>query len=69
MEVILAVAAVITASEPSWTAPFAGLSPRAYGKSMTQLRREDGDARGRGRPWKLSWRTGCYWWPRTGSPM
>ena len=51
---ISAVAGVITASEPSWTAPFAGPSPRAFGKSMRQLRREGGDAPGRGRPWKLS---------------
>ncbi|MBB4944553.1 hypothetical protein F4556_000088 [Kitasatospora gansuensis] len=35
-------------------APFAGLGPRAFGKSMRQLRREGGDAPGRGRPWKLS---------------
>ncbi|MFI9330307.1 transposase [Kitasatospora sp. NPDC052868] len=47
-------AGVITASEPSWIAPFAGLSPRAFGKLMRQLRREGGDAPGRGRPWKLS---------------
>ncbi|TSB17546.1 IS5/IS1182 family transposase, partial [Streptomyces benahoarensis] len=25
-------AGVITASEPSWIAPFTGLSPRAFGK-------------------------------------
>lgn len=47
---ISAVAGVITASEPSWIAPFAGLSPRAFGKLMRQLRREGGDAPGRGRP-------------------
>ncbi|MEV5463963.1 IS5/IS1182 family transposase, partial [Streptomyces cellulosae] len=29
---------VITASEPSWTAPFSGLSPRNFGKLMTALR-------------------------------
>lgn len=51
---ISAVAGVITASEPSWIAPFAGLSPRASGKLMRQLRRGGGDAPGRGRPWKLS---------------
>lgn len=51
---ISAVAGVITASEPSWIAPFAGLSPRAFGKLMRQLRREGGYAPGRGRPWKLS---------------
>lgn len=49
----LAVAGVITASEPSWIAPFAGLSPRAFGKLVTQLRREGADAGGRGQPWKL----------------
>ncbi|MFS0694782.1 transposase [Streptomyces nitrosporeus] len=42
------------ASEPFRTAPFAGLSPRAFGKLMTPPRREGGDAPGRGRPWKLS---------------
>ncbi|MFB7356262.1 helix-turn-helix domain-containing protein, partial [Streptomyces gardneri] len=47
-------AGVITASELSWTAPFAGLSPRAFGKLMRQLRREADDAPGRRRPWKLS---------------
>ncbi|MFI5828487.1 transposase [Streptomyces sp. NPDC051578] len=51
---IYAVAGVITASEPSWIAPFAGLSPRAFCKLMRQLRREGTDAPGRGRPWKLS---------------
>ncbi|GHI27214.1 hypothetical protein Shyd_85850 [Streptomyces hydrogenans] len=45
---------VITASEPSWIAPFSGLSPRKFGKLLTQLRREGVDAGGRGRPWKLS---------------
>jgi hypothetical protein len=34
-------------------APFAGLSPRAFGKLVTQLRREGMDVPGRGRPWKL----------------
>ncbi|TSB19360.1 IS5/IS1182 family transposase, partial [Streptomyces benahoarensis] len=28
-------AGVITASEPSWIAPFTGLSPRAFGKLVT----------------------------------
>jgi hypothetical protein len=45
---------VITTSEPSWTAPFAGLSPPAFGKLVARLRREGADASGRGRPWKLS---------------
>lgn len=46
-------AGAITASEPSWIAPFTGLSPRTFGKLVTQLRREGADAPGRGRPWKL----------------
>ncbi|MER6567140.1 transposase [Streptomyces sp. NPDC001093] len=46
-------AGVITASEPSWIAPFTGLSPRSFGKLMTVVRREiPGEAR-RGRPWSL----------------
>lgn len=44
---------VITASEPSWIAPFTGLSPRAFGKLLTQLRREGADATRPGRPWSL----------------
>ncbi|MFJ6907147.1 transposase family protein [Streptomyces griseoluteus] len=44
---------VITASEPSWTAPFTGLSPRAFGKLITMLRREGADAVRSGRPWSL----------------
>lgn len=47
-------AGVVTASEPSWIAPFAGLSPRAFCKLMRQLRREGSDAPRPGRPWKLS---------------
>ncbi|MFF1418210.1 transposase [Streptomyces sp. NPDC058280] len=46
-------AGVITASESSWTAPFTGLSPRAFAKLMTVLRREGADAVRRGRPWSL----------------
>ena len=46
-------AGVITASEPSWIAPFAGLSPRRFGKLVTALRREGADAVKRGRPWGL----------------
>ncbi|CAG6391929.1 hypothetical protein SCOCK_140127 [Actinacidiphila cocklensis] len=34
-------------------APFTGLSPRAFRKPVTVLRREGGDAVGRGRPWSL----------------
>ncbi|MGW0087266.1 transposase [Streptomyces sp. NPDC003393] len=44
---------VITASEPSWIAPFTGLSPRAFGKLVTVLRREGADAVRKGRPWSL----------------
>ncbi|MFD5658047.1 transposase [Streptomyces hirsutus] len=44
---------VITASEPSWTAPFSGLSPRQFGKLITALRREGADPVRRGRPWSL----------------
>ncbi|MEU2231692.1 transposase [Streptomyces vietnamensis] len=46
-------ASVITASEPSWTAPFAGLSPRCFGKLLTALRRDGADVVHRGRPWDL----------------
>ncbi|CAL9669080.1 IS5 family transposase IS112 [Streptomyces sp. enrichment culture] len=46
-------AGVITASEPSWIAPFTGLSPRAFGKLVTVLRRDGADAVRKGRPWSL----------------
>lgn len=46
-------AGVITASEPSWTAPFTGLSPRQFGKLITELRREGADPVRKGRPWSL----------------
>ncbi len=46
-------AGVITASEPSWIAPFTGLSPRSFGKLLTSLRREGVDAPRPGRPWSL----------------
>ncbi|WP_051731716.1 transposase [Kitasatospora phosalacinea] len=46
-------AGVITASVPSWMAPFTGLSPRAFGKPVTVLRREGADAVREGRPWSL----------------
>ncbi|AVZ76085.1 IS5/IS1182 family transposase [Streptomyces lunaelactis] len=46
-------AGVITASEPSWIAPFTGLSPRCFGKLVTVLRREGADAVRKGRPWSL----------------
>ncbi len=35
------------------TAPFTGLSPRAFGKLVTVLRREGADAVRKGRPWGL----------------
>ncbi|WP_406463439.1 transposase [Streptomyces sp. NBC_01622] len=44
---------VITASEPSWIAPFTGLSPRQFGKLVTVLRREGADPVRKGRPWSL----------------
>lgn len=44
---------MITASEPSWIAPFTGLSPRCFGKLMTVVRREFADEPRRGRPWSL----------------
>lgn len=46
-------AGVITASEPSWIAPFTGLSPRQFGKLVRVLRREGADAVRRGRTWSL----------------
>jgi hypothetical protein len=50
---ITAMAAVITASESSWIAPFTGLSPRAFRTLLTQLRREGADSVRPGRPWSL----------------
>ncbi|MFF1651224.1 transposase [Streptomyces sp. NPDC058240] len=47
-------ASVITASEPSWIAPFAGLSPRRFRKLVTTVRRESVADGHRGRPWSLS---------------
>ncbi|MER6505145.1 IS5/IS1182 family transposase, partial [Streptomyces sp. NPDC001455] len=44
---------MITASEPSWITPFAGLSPRCFGKLLTTLRRDGADVVHRGRPWSL----------------
>ncbi|MFH9609160.1 transposase [Streptomyces sp. NPDC017448] len=46
-------AGVITASEPFWIAPFTGLSPRAFRKLVTVLRREGAAAVRKGRPWSL----------------
>lgn len=50
---ILSVSGLITASEPSWTAPFAGLSPQQFGQLVTALRREGTDSACKGRPWSL----------------
>lgn len=47
-------AAVITASELSWAAPFAGLSPCQFSRLVSALRREGVDPGRRGRPWSLS---------------
>ncbi len=44
---------MIAASQPSWIAPFTGLSPRCFDKLVTMLRREGADAARRGRPWSL----------------
>ncbi|MER5740157.1 transposase [Streptomyces sp. NPDC002262] len=44
---------VISASKPSWIAPFPGLSPRAFGKLVTVLRRAGTDSVRKGRPWSL----------------
>ncbi|MFD7454128.1 transposase [Kitasatospora sp. NPDC059827] len=44
---------VIMASEPSWIGPFTGLSPRAFRKLITMLRREGADDVRPGRPWSL----------------
>lgn len=43
-------AGVITASKPSWIAPFTGLSPRCFGKLVTAVRRETAAELQRGRP-------------------
>lgn len=49
----LAVTGVITASAPSWIAPFTGLSPRCFDKLVTALPHEGADEVQRGRPWGL----------------
>ncbi len=54
--------AVITASEPSWIAPYSGLSPKQFGKLITVLRRGPLLA-GAGRR-VCRWKTGCCWVPR-----
>jgi hypothetical protein len=63
---------VITASEPSWIAPFTGLSPRQFGKLITALRREGADPVRKGRPWSLPLEdrvllVAAYW--RTNLPL
>ncbi|OSP41565.1 IS5/IS1182 family transposase [Streptomyces sp. 13-12-16] len=65
-------AGVITASEPSWTAPFTGLSPWQFAKLITVLRRERADPVRRGWPWSLpleDWvlLVAAYW--RTNLPL
>lgn len=67
---------VITASEPSWLAPFTGLSPRQFGKLITALRREGADPVRKGRPWSLpledrkisSERVSQHFWRATSAP-
>ncbi|MFD7557417.1 transposase [Streptomyces sp. NPDC059835] len=46
-------AGVITASEPSWIAPFTGLRVRDFRKLVTAMRREGADTVRPGRPWSL----------------
>lgn len=46
-------AGVNTASEPFWITPFTGLSPHAFEKLVTVLRREGADGVRKGRPWSL----------------
>ncbi|MFF8381805.1 transposase [Streptomyces sp. NPDC015661] len=46
-------AAVITALESSWIAPFPALSPRQFGKLVTALRCDGADPVRKGRPWSL----------------
>jgi hypothetical protein len=45
---------LITASEPSWIAPFTGLSPRQFGKLVTAMRSEGTGQVRKGRPWSLT---------------
>ncbi|MFC9955984.1 transposase [Streptomyces nigra] len=45
--------AVITASEPSWIAPYSGLSPKQFGKLIAMLRRGGPPLVCRGRLWSL----------------
>ncbi|MGZ9928276.1 transposase [Streptomyces sp. NC-S4] len=46
-------AGVITASEPSWIAPFTGLRVRDFRNLVTAMRREGADTVRPGRPWSL----------------
>lgn len=66
-------AGVITASETSWTVPFTGLSPQAFRKLVTTVRRDGADGSRLGRPWSLPledrvllvaafWRTNLTFW-------
>lgn len=47
------VVGVITASEPSWIAPFTGLSPRQFKKAVTAVEQGSATTAQRGRPWAL----------------
>jgi hypothetical protein len=49
----LGVTGVITALEPSWIAPFTGISPRCFAKLVTSMQREQATDVRRGRPWSL----------------
>ena len=51
---IAAVPVVITASKPSWTAPFSGLSPHDFRRLLTALRRKGTETVPLGRPVKPS---------------
>ncbi len=64
----LRVAVVITASEPSWIAPFTGLSPLQFGKLITALRRRGADLVRKGRPWSLPLEYRSCWSPPIGGP-
>lgn len=44
---------VITASEPSWIAPFTGVDPRQFNRVVRALRREGADLARQGRPWGI----------------
>ncbi|MBV1949089.1 transposase [Streptomyces sp. BV129] len=46
-------AGVIAVAEPSWIAPFTGLSPRQFSKLVTVLRRKGAGVVCKGRPWSL----------------